>query len=115
MQSGVSFAGLFSRMLTGYATMFSRGYGHRVRLEQRMFGLDARGHRLPSLVPSSRCFSYARDWVEQRVRRHLLRARNRRGFRWTRWSRRWLYETLGLYNDYRVRSGAPQPRALATG
>ncbi len=52
---------------------------------------------------ASRCFSYVRNWVEQKVRRHLMRARNRRGLGWTRWSRRWLYETLGLYGDYRIR------------
>ena len=51
---------------------------------------------------SSRCFSFIRSWVEQKVRRHLARARQRRGFGWKRWSSRWLYDTLGLFNDYRV-------------
>lgn len=51
---------------------------------------------------SSRCFNYVRDWVEQRVRRHLARARQRKGFGWKRWSSRWLYDTLGLFNEYRV-------------
>jgi RNA-directed DNA polymerase len=35
---------------------------------------------------SSRCFSYIRNWVEQKVRRHLARARQRQGFGWKRWS-----------------------------
>jgi len=52
---------------------------------------------------SSRCFGYVKDWVEKKTRRHLMRARKLRGFGWTRWSRVWLYETLGLYSDYRVR------------
>ena len=39
---------------------------------------------------SSRCFSFVRDWVEKKMRRHLMRARQRRGFGWRRWSRRWL-------------------------
>jgi RNA-directed DNA polymerase len=52
---------------------------------------------------SSECFGYIKDWVEKRVRRHLMRARKRRGFGWNRWSRAWIYETLGLFNDYRVR------------
>jgi RNA-directed DNA polymerase len=52
---------------------------------------------------SSECFGYIKDWVEKRLRRHLMRARKRRGFGWNRWSRAWLYETLGLFNDYRVR------------
>ena len=52
---------------------------------------------------SSRCFNFVQDWVEKKIRRHMGRARKRRGFGWTRWSRQWLYETLGLFNGYRVR------------
>jgi len=52
---------------------------------------------------SSRCFGYVKDWVEKKTRRHLMRARKLRGFGWNRWSKVWLYETLGLYDDYRVR------------
>ena len=51
---------------------------------------------------STRCFGYVRDWVEKKVRRHLMRARKRQGFGWKRWSRRWLYDTLGLFGHYRV-------------
>ena len=51
---------------------------------------------------SSRCFQYVQSWVEKKVRRHLMRARKRQGFGWKRWSRRWLYDTLGLYGHYRV-------------
>jgi RNA-directed DNA polymerase len=51
---------------------------------------------------SSRCFSYIRDWVEKKIRRHLARACQRRGFGWKRWSRAWLYDTLGLFSGYRV-------------
>ena len=52
---------------------------------------------------ASRCLAYVRLWVEQRVRRHLMRARGRRGFGWKRWSTVWLHERLGLFGDYRVR------------
>ena len=51
---------------------------------------------------SSRCFSYIKLWVEKRVRRHLMRARERKGFGWKRWSTQWLYDTLGLFHEYRV-------------
>jgi hypothetical protein len=51
---------------------------------------------------SSRCFSYIRDWVEKKIRRHLGRARQHRGFGWKRWSKRWLYERVGLFNGYRL-------------
>lgn len=61
---------------------------------------------------SSSHFSYVRDWVEKRIRRHLMRARQRRGFGWKRWSRRWLYDYLGLYGDYRIRRFKPSPKSL---
>jgi RNA-directed DNA polymerase len=52
---------------------------------------------------SSRCFGYVKDWVEKKVRRHMMRAKKRKGFGWDRWSREWLYKNLGLYGDYKVR------------
>ncbi|CAN7790770.1 group II intron reverse transcriptase/maturase [Caballeronia sp. LjRoot34] len=55
---------------------------------------------------SSECFSFIKDWVEKKIRRHMGRSRNRRGFGWKRWSRRWLYEELKLFNGYRVRRTA---------
>ena len=51
---------------------------------------------------SSRCFSYIKLWVEKKVRRHLMRARGRKGFGWKRWSTQWLYDALGLFHEYRV-------------
>src|SRR5215813_4228717 len=61
----------------------------------------------------SRCFGYIKDWVEKKVRRHLMRARKRRGFGWKRWSRQGLYQRLGLFNNYRVHR--PRLKALPTG
>jgi RNA-directed DNA polymerase len=51
---------------------------------------------------ASRCFTYVRAWVEKKVRRHLMGARHRRGFGWKRWSKAWVYEELGLFQEYRV-------------
>jgi RNA-directed DNA polymerase len=51
---------------------------------------------------ASRCFGYVKEWVEKKIRRHLMRARQRRGFGWKRWSRGWLYQQLGLFSGYRV-------------
>ena len=31
-----------------------------------------------------------------------MHARKRKGFGWARWSRQWLYDTLKLFNGYRV-------------
>jgi RNA-directed DNA polymerase len=52
---------------------------------------------------SSECFSFVKDWVGKKVRRHMMRARKRMGFGWKRWSSHWLYENLKLFNNYRVR------------
>jgi RNA-directed DNA polymerase len=52
---------------------------------------------------SSECFSFIKDWVEKKVRRHLGRARNRNGLGWKRWSKPWIYDALGLFNGYKVR------------
>lgn len=60
---------------------------------------------------SSRCFSYVRDWVEKKVRRHLMRARKRKGFGWRRWSREWLYKELKLFKNYRVQWYSLRPKA----
>ena len=51
---------------------------------------------------SSGCFSYIKLWVEKKVRRHSATCPRAQGFGWKRWSTRWIYDTLGLFNDYRV-------------
>jgi RNA-directed DNA polymerase len=62
---------------------------------------------------ASRCFRYVKDWVEKKARRHLMRARKRRGCGWKRWRRPWRYQRLGLCNNYRV--SRPRLQALPTG
>jgi len=54
---------------------------------------------------SNRCFTMVKHWVEKKIRRHLMRSRQRSGMGWKRWSREWIYGTLGLFNDYRVGRG----------
>src|SRR6516162_1196537 len=61
---------------------------------------------------SSRCFSFVQDWVEKKIRRHLMRVRKRKGFGWKRWSSEWLYGTLGLFNEYRVLRMAPRAKVF---
>jgi RNA-directed DNA polymerase len=56
---------------------------------------------------SNRCFSFVREWVERKVRRHLRRNQQRGGYGWRRWRRAWLYGTLGLFRAYRVRYTGP--------
>ncbi len=61
---------------------------------------------------SSQCFGYIKDWVEKKVRRHLMRARNINGFGWDRWNRSWLYTGLGLFSQYYVRNAALESAAV---
>ena len=53
-------------------------------------------------IADDRCFSYIRDWVDKKIRHHLARASQRHGLGWKRWSKAWLYGTLGLFQEYRV-------------
>jgi RNA-directed DNA polymerase len=62
---------------------------------------------------SSECFNFVQTWVERKVRRHLMRARQQPGFGWTWWSRRRLYENFKLFTGYRVRR--PQPKVAPAG
>ncbi len=57
---------------------------------------------------SSRCFGFVHDWIEKKVRRHMMQVRGRRGFGWKRWSRAFVYGPLGLYNDYQIRYWTPK-------
>jgi len=57
---------------------------------------------------SDRCFGFVRSWVEKKLRRHLMRSRQRSGFGWKRWPSTWLHTQLGLFDDYRLqRVAAP--------
>jgi RNA-directed DNA polymerase len=60
---------------------------------------------------SKRCFGYVERWVEKKVRRQLMRAKNHQGFGWDRWNREWLYGNLGLYSNYRIKY-YQEPKAL---
>jgi RNA-directed DNA polymerase len=62
---------------------------------------------------SSQCFSYVRLWVEKKIRRLLMRASQRAGFGWKRWSTEWIYGDLGLFSDYKIRYRGPSPKTLS--
>jgi hypothetical protein len=47
------------------------------------------------------------EWMKEAYR--LTRKDGaRKGFGWERWSRQWLYDTLRLFNGYRVRRNGPK-------
>ena len=57
---------------------------------------------------SARTFGVVRHEVERKVRKFIMRRQKRRGFGWKRWSREELYQTWGLYGDYRIRYFYPK-------
>lgn len=61
---------------------------------------------------AGRCFAYIRDWIEKKVRRHLMRNSKRQGFGWKRWSRERIYGGIGLFGDYRLRRRISAPKVL---
>lgn len=64
---------------------------------------------------SNRCFAFIRDWIDKKIRRHLMRAQKRSGFGWKRMERKRLWRDLGLFNDFRVqRPTVSVPTAPAT-
>jgi RNA-directed DNA polymerase len=52
---------------------------------------------------SGRCFNATKDWVEGKVRRHIYKAKQKRGFGWKRWSTEQLYQYTELFNNYKVK------------
>jgi RNA-directed DNA polymerase len=63
---------------------------------------------------SRQCFGYICLWVEKKVRRHLMRAAKRPGFGWNKWSTRWLYDSLGLFDGYQLDESERMLKALPT-
>jgi len=61
---------------------------------------------------AARCFSWIRQWVIRKIRRHLMRNRGQPGYGWKRWSNQWLERKLGVFNDYRLRRFEPRVKAL---
>src|ERR1700752_3210331 len=83
--------------------MFGRNQSQRVVRVVKLINPVLRGWvNYFAVGHSSECFSFVKDWVEKKIKRHMQRARNRQGFGWTRWSREWTYNTLGLFKGYRV-------------
>ena len=61
---------------------------------------------------SSKIFGYIDVWVDKKLRRHLMKARKRKGFGWKRWSREKLLSMTGIYSDYRIKYYRPKVNQL---
>ena len=68
--------------------------------------------KTPSNLQDLRRKIYTKAKADSAWRFWDMRARKRRGFGWDRWSRRWLYDNLGLFDGYQV---SRPPKALPTG
>ncbi|ADL12777.1 group II intron reverse transcriptase/maturase [Acetohalobium arabaticum] len=55
-----------------------------------------------SIGNSENCFSYVKDYVENKVRRYLMKQRGKKGYGWKRWSSDWLYNEIGLFDNYKL-------------
>lgn len=51
---------------------------------------------------SSKVFGYVKDWLTRKIRRHLMRAKGKQGFGWTRWSTKGLYAIYNIYSNFKV-------------
>lgn len=52
---------------------------------------------------SEKVFRFIRDWVNKKLRRHMMRKKQKKGFGWKRWSKEELIKITGIYNDYKIR------------
>jgi RNA-directed DNA polymerase len=52
---------------------------------------------------SAKCFARIKRWIEKRIRIHLMRAKQRHGFGWKRWSTKEIFKRSGIYNDFKIR------------
>ena len=100
-------------LLRRLKTVFRRNRSQPVQRVIRLINPILRGWvNYFAIGNSTRHLAYVRQWIEKKIRRHLMRARKRTGFGWKRWSNRWLYETLGLYDGYKVRYYQSSVKAL---
>lgn len=58
---------------------------------------------------SSKAFGYVKDWLTKKIRRHLMRAKGKRGFGWKQWSTKGIYAMYNIHSSFKV-----SPRKFAT-
>jgi RNA-directed DNA polymerase len=58
---------------------------------------------------SSKTFSYITEWLNQRLRRHLMKAKGKRGFGWKEWSTKGLFAVYNIYRDFKLTRSAVAP------
>jgi RNA-directed DNA polymerase len=63
---------------------------------------------------SAKVFGSIKDWLNKKMRRHLMRSKGRQGFGWKRWSTTMLWSLYNVYSDFHVRywKAAPAKKAV---
>lgn len=51
---------------------------------------------------SSKIFGYVKDWLTKKIRRHLMKAKGKKGFGWKQWSTKGLYAVYNIYSDFKT-------------
>lgn len=62
---------------------------------------------------SSKAFGEIRNWLNLKIRRHLMRAMKRQGYGWKRWSTKGLFAIYNIYSDYKVARWKADPKRTA--
>jgi RNA-directed DNA polymerase len=58
---------------------------------------------------SAQTFADVKRWLELKMRRHLMRAKKKKGYGWKRWSTRGLFAMYNIYSDFKVTSWKVSP------
>ncbi len=58
---------------------------------------------------SGRTFADVKRWLELKIRRHLMRAKKKKGYGWKIWSTRGLFANYNIYSDFKVTSWKVPP------
>lgn len=51
---------------------------------------------------SSGVFGYVKDWLTKKIRRHLMKAKGKKGFGWKQWSTKGLDAMYNIYSDFKT-------------
>jgi len=58
---------------------------------------------------SWKAFYYIKDWLNERMRRHLMRSKGQKGYGWKQWSTKGLFAVYNIYNDFKLTRVAVAP------
>ena len=58
---------------------------------------------------SGKVFSNIKNWLDKKMRRHLMRSKGKKGFGWKRWSTKVLWSIYNVYNDFQIRYWKASP------